>query len=111
MNRKDLLAEALELGLKFNTNISTKNLTNQVNNKKLELSNALNGAEDKIEEIEVEETYEDEMKIERLSSCGNYKTIIIGTKEAARRSNLTEDQVIESLKSSNAVNGWTFKEK
>lgn len=42
------------------------------------------GEENDENEQENEETYEEEMKIKRTSTCGNYITTIIGLKEAAR---------------------------
>lgn len=57
-----------------------------------------------------EESYSDEMVIQRISACGNYRAKIIGAKEAARRSNVTVEEVLTSIKDAMPIKGWTFKE-
>ncbi len=71
-----------------------------------------NSPSDDIEQTkEQTETYENEMKIKRVSKCGNYKTTITGVKEAARRSGITADEVKECLETGKpAKTGEKFSE-
>ena len=120
--RKQAIERATELGIVFTNNISTKNLKTLINAKEDELSNDLTPKSEiqkevidpKIEtptpEENQEESYLDEMVIQRISACGNYKVKIIGAKEAARRSNVTVEEVLTSIKDAMPIKGWTFKE-
>lgn len=135
---KEAEAVGLKVGEDFKSNISSTNLQKKIDTKKEELASALQGGNDngtteeatvkqidpveeiettaevdtKKEEIEAEEkTHDDEIKIKRISPCGNYPTTIIGIKEAARRTpNVTEEQIKEALENGELVSGWTFKE-
>ena len=63
-----------------------------------------------VEESEDEETYEDEVKIKRISPCGNYKVNIIGYKEAARRTDVTIEEIKQSIENGKPTkNGWSFE--
>ncbi len=136
--RAELLALAqavgLVLGKDFKNNISNTNLQKLIDEKKQSIANAIQAKEDKTpvikgdesdteqkaptqeakeetKEQENAETYDDEMQIKRISPCGNYKAIIKGIKEAARRTpGVAEDQVKESLENGEPINGWAFTE-
>lgn len=127
----------LSVGVDFNKNITNEKLKNLIEEKKIELENQLKGnnseqsegiknnssdeinTEDKNKDDGVNDykqsekqikTYEDEILIKRTSPCGNYRVQIKGIKECARRTNLTVEQVKESLENDKPVNGWNFKE-
>ena len=66
------------------------------------------GADDEVPKEE--NNYEDEINILRTSPCKNYRVPIVGLKECARRSDITVEEVKESIESGEPVNGWTFSE-
>lgn len=120
--RKQAIERATELGIVFTNNISTKNLKTLIKSVEDELTNDLTPKDENSKEVidpkietptpeeNQEESYLDEMVIQRISACGNYKVKIIGAKEAARRSNVTVEEVASSIEKREPIKGWTFKE-
>lgn len=56
----------------------------------------------------IDENDNDDVTVQRVSSCGGYKTKIKGLKEAARRSGVSVEQIQEALETGNSVGGYLF---
>jgi hypothetical protein len=121
LNREKLIATAVALGLLFEKNISNANLQKKIDEKNAELEAQLKDTQnDDVEDTESDNTLNDEdtqnddkqsnddVTIQRVSSCGGYKTKIKGLKEAARRSGISVEQIQEALETGNPVGGYTF---
>ena len=123
MDREQLLATAvtvgLVLGVDFEKNISSVNLQKKIDEKNAELEAQLKDTQnddEKNAELEAQlkdtqnddEQLDDNVTVQRVSSCGGYKTKIKGLKEAARRSGVSVEQIQEALETGNSVGGYTF---
>lgn len=60
------------------------------------------------DEKKIDENDNDDVTVQRVSSCGGYRTKIKGLKEAARRSGVSVEQIQEALETGNSVGGYTF---
>ena len=125
MNREELIATAVALGLLFEKNISNANLQKKIDEKNAELEAQLKDVDLEtpiVEEVKdmqtaVQPILESQKKIDELDDnalikretvCKSYRTKIKGFEEAARRSGVTVEEVKESIDSGNPVGGYLF---
>ena len=88
MNRIELEQKAKELNIKFPANIGDETLLSKIE--------------------EEEESKSKVVAVKRTSKCGNYTTKIKSIEEAARRSNLTVEDIEKALMNNTPAGGYTL---